>query len=324
MSIEELEKELKDVKADAYDMSVNYNKLTQKISDIEKEIDNLKNNSKEEVKEDTSVLPPVEEEKTSIELPQVEESKEEIKEETSVLPPVEEEKTSIELPQVEESKEEIKEETSVLPPVEEKPIIALSSMFADRSAVENNVQPTQPIVANEEVSLAPLIPTEENPPLETQNENKSDDIVSAAPTIQGLAPLTPQGVEIPAVEGKKEVKNVEYTKTDTTAPKAILINEAQSVKLKKSKEQNKSIVFNSGSEQTVATATPIANEETASVVTPIANGQVAPASPVENKEDINKQLESMIEQLKVTTDEQAAAKLNNDINVLSKKLSQAA
>jgi hypothetical protein len=303
MSIEELEKELKDVKADAYDMSVNYNKLTQKISDIEKEIDNLKNNSKEEVKEETSVLPPVEEEKTSIELPQVEESKEEVKEDTSVLPPVEEEKTSIELPQVEESKEEIKEDTSVLPPVEEKP--------------------TQTIVQNEEVSLAPLIPIEENTSLETQTENKSEDIVSAAPTIQGLAPLTPQGVEIPTVEEKKEEKN-QYTKTDTTAPKAILINAAQAVKLKKSKEQNKSIVFNSGSEQTVATVTPIANEETASVVTPIANGQVAPASPVENKEDINKQLESMIEQLKVTTDEQAAAKLNNDINVLSKKLSQAA
>ena len=291
MNIEELERELKEVKAEAYDLNVNYTKLTQKISDIENEINNLKNNSKEDVTQETN--------ETVVELPPKEENKED----------------SVELPQVEETPvEEVKEEAVIpLPVVEEKPVRKMSSLFADRSVAEQPVQTETVAPQNEEINLQPLIQPEETPvaPVEEKKEEtKVEDVVSAVPNVQGLEPLTPVGVEATTVEENKPVENVQYIKTDANAPRAILINELQAGKLKKSKDQNKSIVFNS----------------TPAVVTPIVptTEQSVQENTTESKEDINKQLESMIEQLKVTTDEAEAAKLNNDINVLSKKLGQAA
>ena len=85
MGIEELEKELKELKAFAYDLNGEYVKLTQRIDEVTKEIKKLKENPKEEINQEVIQIPTpeVEEQVVSEEAAQVSETEQEISEEVS-------------------------------------------------------------------------------------------------------------------------------------------------------------------------------------------------------------------------------------------------
>lgn len=85
MGIEELEKELKELKAFAYDLNGEYVKLTQRIDEVTKEIKKLKENTKEEINQEVIQIPTpeVEEQVVSEEDAQVSEAEQEISEEVS-------------------------------------------------------------------------------------------------------------------------------------------------------------------------------------------------------------------------------------------------
>ena len=85
MGIEELEKELKELKAFAYDLNGEYVKLTQRIDEVTKEIKKLKENTKEEINQEVIQIPTpeVEEQVVSEEAAQVSETEQEISEEVS-------------------------------------------------------------------------------------------------------------------------------------------------------------------------------------------------------------------------------------------------
>ena len=85
MGIEELEKELKELKAFAYDLNGEYVKLTQRIDEVTKEIKKLKENTKEEINQEVIQIPTpeVEEQVVSEETAQVSETEQEISEEVS-------------------------------------------------------------------------------------------------------------------------------------------------------------------------------------------------------------------------------------------------
>ena len=85
MGIEELEKELKELKAFAYDLNGEYVKLTQRIDEVTKEIKKLKENPKEEINQEVIQIPTpeVEEQVVSEEAAQVSETEQENSEEVS-------------------------------------------------------------------------------------------------------------------------------------------------------------------------------------------------------------------------------------------------
>ena len=189
---------------------------------------------------------------------------------------VEENVSEVELPQVEASVEENVESAVVTPieqPVQETAEVELPQA---ETPVEENV---------ESAVVTPLI--------QPEVENVNEVVPSTQPLDQ--TPLAPIGVELPNVEEKPIDKEV-YVKTDVNEARAILINAAQSEKLRNSKAANKVTVF----------------------------GQETVEVPVESKEDINKQLEAMMEQLRTTTDEEKANELNSQISALTKKLGEAA
>ena len=141
-------------------------------------------------------------------------------------------------------------------------------------------------------------------PIATAVEETVSEI---APQQLDQTPLTPVGVE-------EEKSDVQYIKTDLNASKAILVSETQGTKLRKTIEQQKNMVFNSIEEKT---ETITAEEKPAEAIDSIVDS--AQVAPLESKEDIDKQLQAMLEQLRVTTDEDKAAELNSRISELSEK-----
>ena len=93
MSIEELENELKDLKACAYDLNNEYNKLTQRIDSITQEIANIKKQAVEEDKKEVVVeVPDVNQDTPKEEVPFQIDNTEVTEENTVVTPlPVQEE-----------------------------------------------------------------------------------------------------------------------------------------------------------------------------------------------------------------------------------------
>ena len=254
MGIEELELELKDLKASAYDMSKQYAEFTKKIDEVTDRLEKLKESTKEDV--------------VQIASPEVNVA---IQEEQ--MPVIEENQVVQENTPVEEQTSQI-DENVILPPVE-------------------NVQGEVQVPVVEESVVAPV-----EKPVEVQVPQVEGNVSAEVQALQtpSQEPLTPVGVEIPSGESVKTENNV-FVKNDLNEPKAILVNEGQGEKLRKSKDQAKGMVFN---KQDEAVATP------------------------ESKDEINKQLELMFEQLRTTTDEAKANEINNEISMLTKKLGEVA
>lgn len=316
MSIEELNEKEKELKVEFYDNEERNEKIKEEISIIEK-IKNEKNVQKESTEEVVENSVEEQKEEISLELPQIEETKEE---------PIqtEEVKNDLPLPQVEEDKTET-------PVVEETPVRPISSLFADRSTMETPTQPS--VIENkEEVVLEPLIQPEETATnTDTPVEEVHQDVVSPVPAVQDMKPLTPVGIDLPNTEDKPKAVVTELVKTDTNASRAILVNEAQSVNSRKSKDMQKNIVFNNHEEKAVVTpittdVQPAQQIETPQEVKTEAASVVETPTQTENisVEDKQKQLESMVEQLTNAKTEEEWNRINEKIAVLTKSLPQAA
>ncbi|MBR5370223.1 MAG: hypothetical protein IK137_02850 [Bacilli bacterium] len=222
MGIEELEKELKDLKAYAYDLNNEYAKFTARIDAVVEEIKKIKGNQQEiEIKNDEVVQIPESEEvaEKNIE-PQV------VSEETPVVEEVTEPQVvSMEAPVVEETAEPqvVSEETPVVEEVTEPQIVSMDA----------------PVV--EEVTEPQVVVTEEAPVQQIIEQNNESQALHQEP-------LIPAGIEIAANEEKK---NEIFINTDVagTTTKAIMISSAQAEKLRNSKDENKKLVFETNENQ---------------------------------------------------------------------------
>lgn len=276
--VDKLENELKDLKAQAYDMDSAYAKykqeMEQKIAELSNKIAEVKGNTNETVVEtsnqqDTEMVENVVEQEPAV------------VENNPVITPEEQ------------------QDAAVITPIGDNPEV---------SSEPNVVGTEVPVVEN-----APLIQPE------------VEEVKEEIPGPQQLeqTPLTPVGVAIPTVE-ETTTENKVVNKIDSTAPKAILINEEQNKKLRASKGLQESLVFENKEATVESPVVQIPTVEQA-VVTPIVSESVPTQEVVaESKEEINKQLESMFEQLRTVTDETKANEINNQISVLTKKLGEAA
>ena len=319
MSIEELDAKEKELKVEYYDIDMRKTAIKEEISLIEsirKEKDNQSEVAMEtpveevnEVATVTPIAPQVEtevQENVQVEIPQAEAPVVETTESAEVTPIA---------PQVET---EVQENAQVEIPQAEAPVVE-----ATESAT---VTPLVPQVETEVQENAQAeIPQAENPVQEVSTE-VNVDISMQQPMVQ--PPIAPQGVEIANVE-EKNVSNEVYMKMDSNNPMAIRITPLQGEKLRKSREATKTEINEliSMPQKNMAT-----NIEAATTVIPVAGAPVeqatesavvtpiAPQGEAVDKEELNKKLESMIEQLKTVTDENEANEINNQISVLTKKL----
>ena len=312
MGIEELENELNNLKAFAYDLDRQYAELTKRIDAVTNEIKKIKEAEKEEVveiQEDPVVA--VEENTEVVEAPveevvPVEENTEVVEAPVEEVAPVEENTEVVEVP--------VEETSAPLIPVVEVPT-------EEVAPVAENVE-----VPVEETS-APLIPIVEAP-VEENTEVVNSDVVSTQPLEQ--TPLTPVGIELPSEDTpvekpEEETKEDEHylvnnealvginlpqiEKIDTSAPRAIMINEAQAIKLGKSIETQERLAL--GSENAPSEVVVEAASEQ-----PTENTEVI---PTESKEDLQNQINAMMEQLGQAKSEEEANDINNKISELNEK-----
>lgn len=143
MGIEELELELKNLKAFAYDLDGEYAKLKEKIDLITEEIKNLKENKQEEIKSDDVIELPTPE-VSVVEIPEnndvvVEQSTEEV---------VQEPKTDVVVAQAFETQE------VALPQVVQEETVATTPLI-----VTEEVQPKEEGIGAQELDQTPLTPT---------------------------------------------------------------------------------------------------------------------------------------------------------------------
>ena len=285
--VDKLENELKDLKAQAYDMDSAYAKykqeMEQKIAELSNKIAEVKGNTNETVVEtsnqqDTEMVENVVEQEPAV------------VENNPIITPEEQ------------------QDAAVITPIGDNPEVSSEPNVVGTEAPVQEVK-EEPVVEN-----APLIQPE------------VEEVKEEIPGPQQLeqTPLTPVGVAIPTVEETTENKVVTKIDSNNIAPKAILINEEQDKKLRASKGLQESLVFENKEATVESPVVEIPTVEQA-VVTPIVSESVpAQAVVAESKEEINKQLESMFEQLRTVTDETKANEINNQISVLTKKLGEAA
>lgn len=212
MGIEELEKELKELKAYAYDLNSEYAKFTQRIDAIADEIKNIKENGKE-VEESNEVA--VENEDVAI--PQAEETSDVV----------------VQIPEVEKQEEAVE--------IEENNNSVSQDVDNTNEELNNiNLPTTDPIENNETQEVGQA----QN---ETQIQDPSKEIISTPliPTVE-----IPQA-EVGTQEEVNNENNIIITKVDNGAPKAIVTTAIQTEKLKKSEEQNSKLVLGSNEQQTV-------------------------------------------------------------------------
>ena len=208
MSIEELEQELKEAKAQAYDLRNEYVGFTNRIDEIERKLNELK----EKGLENSSVIN--------------EEITQEVANEVVAEEPIEE--TAVEEVQAPEN------ETVTGAPIEENnPVIETSRedntepVFETTPAIEESVIDLNNVGLAESVVSSPLI----QPEAGIQNEGVSE--------VQGLDQITSTPSENIVNTGDRKV----IIKTDLNAPKAISVNSNQSLKLADSVEEEAKIVF---------------------------------------------------------------------------------
>ena len=110
-------------------------------------------------------------------------------------------------------------------------------------------------------------------------------------------------------------------KNDANAARGIIVGDKQFTNIENS---NESVPATEAVVQDIATEPTVVQPliPTVEAVTEPTVSEPVPA--VDNKEDLNKQLEAMVNQLATTTDEAEATKLNENIKVLSNKINQAA
>lgn len=189
MGIEELELELKNLKAFAYDLDGEYAKLKEKIDLVTEEINKLKETKQEEIKnEDVVELP----------TPEVSEVAGNVENNDTVVEQTTEE--VVQVPTTEAVIEQTPEtQEVVLPQVEQETIV------------------TTPLIVTEEVQ-------------------QKEEGIGAQELDQ--TPLTPTNIE-----GVQQVENTVVVKGDLDAPRAILTTSMQAEKLRASKDNQKTSVF---------------------------------------------------------------------------------
>lgn len=215
--VDEIKKELDELKVEAYDMENAFAKykqeMSQKISELSDKISQLKENDKVEenvVTESTPVIEP-EIQKDALESIPVSET-------TPVIAPV------IENPDV-----------NVVPSIQSD---VTEPVVSGTAPVVENI--TEPAVVN-----LPLI--------QPEVEEVKEEI--PGPQVLDQTPLSPVGVEVQPVQDSSGDKKV-FIKTDSNSPKAILFSEEQSKKSRSSKDVQANLVFKTD-EVKVETSNPV-------------------------------------------------------------------
>ena len=286
-----------ELKAKAYDMEKLYEEYKQKMDAIIKEAEekaaSYGNEQKDEVEEAPVIAEPVPEESVVPEEPSVELPTAEVEEAPVIAEPVPEEPVVPEEPSVELPTAEVEEAPVIAEPVQGEPVVPEESSVelpttevVETPVVEEPV-PEKPVVPEEPSVELPTTEVVETPVVE---EPVKEDGIGTQELDQ--TPLAPVGVE-----NENSSKKV-IEKEDSVSDKAIIVTTNQNIKLERSKPEMEKKALG---EQVV---------------------ENAPAA--ESKEEINKQLEAMFDQLRTTTDENVAKEINDKIGVLTKKLGEVA
>ena len=202
MGIEELEKELKELKAFAYDLNGEYVKLTQRIDEVTKEIKKLKENTKEEINQEVIQIPTpeVEEQVVSEEAAQVSETEQEISEEVST---------------------EVVQENVVAEPTVVTPIVQNEEVQVAPVQGENNeVVPGPQVLDQSPLTPAGVeIPKEENQVFMKVDSNEPRAIMITSFQSEKLKKSKDvnKSLVIDGVAVAAEEQQVELPKTDETA-----------------------------------------------------------------------------------------------------------
>ena len=202
MGIEELEKELKELKAFAYDLNGEYVKLTQRIDEVTKEIKKLKENTKEEINQEVIQIPTpeVEEQVVSEEAAQVSETEQEISEEVST---------------------EVVQENVVAEPTVVTPIVQNEEVQVAPVQEENNeVVPGPQVLDQSPLTPAGVeIPKEENQVFMKVDSNEPRAIMITSFQSEKLKKSKDvnKSLVIDGVAVATEEQQVELPKTDETA-----------------------------------------------------------------------------------------------------------
>lgn len=248
---EDLKQEIKNIKADSYDMEEVFKKYQEeqkrRIAELEEKITSLQN---DKAKEDTV-----------------------------------EEKSDL------TNSEEFDDKIEIVPNSE--PVVA----------VPENKNEEQNIQAPQENVLTPLIPVEEKTEV-------TENVVDTQPVEQ--VSVESNNIEI------KENTDAIYNRVDSNAPRAIIVNSFQGDKLRKSKDINKSIALGDKKEEQQIEIPKGEELSVEPLIPTISIEGEKLQEPVTESNNIDKQLQDMIDQLKTTTDEAKAAELNNKISELSK------
>ena len=285
MGIEELEKELRDLKAYAYDINNEYAKLKERIDAVTEEIKKMKENGtslentevtvineEAEVPQETAVVTPVEN------------SEEQVQETTEVIPQVNEVQETAVVTPTDNSEEQVQETTEVIPQAND----------LEESTVVTPVESSSEI----QVDNAPLI--------------KPIEVPGTQPLAQ--EPLTPSVVETSNI-----VENVVYNKMDSYDAKAISTSEKQIANLRASKEVQKGLALNQN--EVAEQSGPVIEIPTGEKTGVTELNQTAPVV-IESPEDLEKQMNDMMTELATTTDEVRANELNNKLAELNEKRKQ--
>lgn len=202
MGIEELEKELKELKAFAYDLNGEYVKLTQRIDEVTKEIKKLKENTKEEINQEVIQIPTpeVEEQVVSEEAAQVSETEQEISEEVST----------------EVVQENVVAEPTVVTPIVQNEEVQLAPVQGEN----NEVVPGPQVLDQSPLTPAGVeIPKEENQVFMKVDSNEPRAIMITSFQSEKLKKSKDvnKSLVIDGVAVATEEQQVELPKTDETA-----------------------------------------------------------------------------------------------------------
>lgn len=276
---------IEELEAREKDLKVEYYDIEARKMSIVQEINNIEN---------------IKEQKQNEVAPQIEETQYQ-EDSVAIAPTVENEVTS-EAPVQEET---IVEET-VLPQVEE-------------AQYQENSEAVTPIVENGESIQEEVTEPIFNAPLIQPEVEVQENI--PGPQQLDQTPLTPAGMDIQNIQ-TEPVNNKNFIKIDSNNSRAILMTSEQAQKSRASKDNQERMVMNNG--DATELNSPVIEVPTVEQVTttPIVNTSPTTEVVSESKEDINKQLEDMFEQLRSTTDEAKANEINNQISVLTKKLGE--
>ena len=290
--MEDLEKELKDLKAEQYDMDVafaNYKEeMARKIADLGKRIQEVKGNAKEDVAGE----PVVQQEPVTAE-PVIQQEHVIAEPDSSVEETVQQDSTPI-IPVDEPN------EVTTEAPTE---AIAVSTEQSEESPV------IQPVVEKSEgISLTPTLDQTPLTPVGIEPISASENV-------------TPE----PVATDKKV-----FAKIDQGPAKAILVNEGQFNKAKASKNMQEGLVFRT--EENVETNGPVieVSTEIPTVAPPLSpvveiptveQPAIAPEQNAssESVESIDEQMKAMVADLTTTTDEARANEINKNIAALNEK-----